>query len=478
MIGYLRKSLPGRVIGLLILGFGLLNALTVYLFFEERGRAVRLSQMEDLVVRSAAIDRLLNTTPQQRHGQIISSVSTARLTFTVTEEPLVAEHQQADREHPLFQQLSQESRISSLARLAIGPRYYWCHSWVKNLLNMEMPFSHYDRMRPIAVISMRQSNGGWLNAALMPDSSFPGWVAALLVALTLFTLSVLIVVLIVRRVTRPLALLTRATDKVGRGSWQPIPERGPEDVRRTARAFNRMQQRIERFVQNRTQMLAAISHDLRTPLTSLRLQAEFIADTATREKMLHTLDELQEMTDATLDFTREESSREASRKVDMDALIASLCDDLEAAGLTADFSPGERMTLECRPAAIKRALQNLIENANYYASGARISLTRQQDELVISVIDSGPGIAEADWQRVFDPFVRLETSRNRNTGGIGLGLAIVRSVAHAHGGEIYLNNIQTQTEIQARVKGLEAQLRLPVSCCSGAGQPQESRTDR
>lgn len=456
MIRYLQKSLPGRMIGLLVLVFGLVNAVTVYIFFEELGRRIRWTHMEDLVTRTASIERLLTGTPSELHAEILQSVSTERFQFALQPLAAVDADNVAAVEHPLYQQLLQitDSEPEQFS-LSIGPRYYWCHSWVKNLLRPQLFFDDsYDGRRPIAIISIRREQG-WLNGVLLSKSAFPGWMVAVLVALSLFTLTVIAVVVVVRRVTRPLDLLAAASDQFGRGeSIAAIPEQGPEDVRRTTRAFNRMWDRLNRHLNNRTQMLAAISHDLRTPLTSLRLQVEFIEDPAIRERMLATLDEMQEMTEATLAFTREDTTGEASRTVDLAALIESLCDDLTELGFRVECAESSRIPYKCRPGAIKRALTNLIENACHYGNSARVSLIQDADELKIVVADQGTGIPETEWGRVFDPFVRLEGSRNRNTGGIGLGMSIVRTVAHAHGGEVTLRNLQPT--------GFEVTVSLPV----------------
>ncbi|WP_370280627.1 sensor histidine kinase [Pontibacterium sp.] len=455
MIGYLQKSLPGRVIGLLILVFGLVNAATVYIFFEERGRAVRWTHMEDLVARSASMGRLLDETPQELHAQILESVSTERFQFAIQPVAAVDVNNIAEREHPLFTQLlAKTPSPSDQVNLSISPRYYWCYSWIKNLLQPRFSFNKQDGRRPLAIVSIRRGDQGWLNGVLMSKSAFPGWLIAVLVALCLFTLTVVAVVLIVRHVTRPLEVLTDASEQFGRGeTFDLLPEQGPEDVRRTTRAFNRMRDRLERYVVSRTQMLAAISHDLRTPLTSLRLQAEFIDDVKTRAKILDTVSEMQEMTEATLAFTREDASKEDDRTIDLAALIESLCEDLGDIGLEVECQELARIPYTCRPGAIKRALTNVIENACNYGGCATVAVVQSDNELEIKVTDQGPGIPEADRERVFDPFVRLETSRNRNTGGIGLGLSITRTVAHAHGGDVLLRNLEPQ--------GLEVTVSLP-----------------
>jgi signal transduction histidine kinase len=199
-------------------------------------------------------------------------------------------------------------------------------------------------------------------------------------------------------------------------------------------------------------MLAAISHDLRTPLTSLRLRAEFVTDEETREKLLGTIEEMQAMTEATLVFAREEATGEPTRTVDLAALLESLCADLADLGWSVSFAEAEPMAYRCRADALRRALRNLIENAVRYGGQARVALGASADGIEITIDDDGPGIPPQDLERVFQPFVRLELSRNRSTGGVGLGLAIARGIIRAHGGDILLAN---------RPHGLRALLRLP-----------------
>jgi signal transduction histidine kinase len=234
-----------------------------------------------------------------------------------------------------------------------------------------------------------------------------------------------------------------------------LAESGPLDIRQTTRAFNRMGGRLQRFVQDRTRMLAAISHDLRTPITTLRLRAEFVDDEETRAKILETLEEMQRMTEATLAFAREEANAEDTRTVDLAALVDSVCADLADLGQDVAFSGPERLPYACRPLSLKRALRNLIENAVAYGERARVALAAGDDGLRVMIDDDGPGIPEADFERVFQPFVRLEESRSLETGGIGLGMAIARSIVRAHGGEIELEN--------RRGGGFRVTIRLPVA---------------
>ncbi|HIC80537.1 MAG TPA: HAMP domain-containing protein, partial [Kiloniellaceae bacterium] len=269
-------------------------------------------------------------------------------------------------------------------------------------------------------------------------------------------------------ITRPLRALSGAAERLGRGeNLEPLAETGPEDVRRTTRAFNAMQERLTRFVRDRTRMLAAISHDLRTPITALRLRAEFVEDAETRQKILETLEEMSGMIEAVIGFARDEATAEATRRVDLVALIQSQIDDLADQGEKVTFqTAGIEGTLsyDCRPTALKRLLHNLIGNALRYAGAARVSLIRDDQALSVLVEDEGPGIPAEQLEQVFDPFFRVEGSRSQDTGGVGLGLAIARSIAHAHGGDLVLENRPEG--------GLCARLTLPAE---QPGQPPGPR---
>lgn len=272
-----------------------------------------------------------------------------------------------------------------------------------------------------------------------------------------FVLSVLVLAvgggIFARRIARPLKALSDAADRLGRGEQhRPLPETGPDDLRKTADAFNRMQDRLHRFVSDRTQMLAAIGHDLRTPLTTLRLRAEYVKDPALQDRIITTIDEMQTMVDATLAFAKGDAAAAETRTVDLNALLGSLCEDMAEIYPSIGFTEGERLNFRCRPENLRRALRNLIENAVRYGSAARVSLATSDAEVRISIDDDGPGIPENQLDAVFSPFLRLEDSRNRQTGGVGLGLSIARAIAHQHGGEIHLSN---------RKPGLRAIMILP-----------------
>lgn len=203
---------------------------------------------------------------------------------------------------------------------------------------------------------------------------------------------------------------------------------------------SRLLSQLSRFVEDRAKMLAALSHDLRTPITSLRLHAEFIEEAETRAKISETLDEMQQMAEATLLFAREEASREQARLVDLGALVSSVCSELVGAGRHVLYQDTGDFKLCCRPVGVKRALRNIVENAVFYGKCARVSVFLEDSQVAIVVDDDGPGIPEEDFEKVFKPFVRLESSRSRETGGVGLGLSIASSIIRSHGGDIFLKN--------------------------------------
>lgn len=258
----------------------------------------------------------------------------------------------------------------------------------------------------------------------------------------------------VRRATKPVSLFAAAAERLGISlSADPLPETGTGEVRRAARAFNTMQSRLKRFIQDRTQMLAAISHDLRTPITRMRLRAEFVDDDVQRGKMLADLEEMEAMIKATLAFARDDAANETSEDVDVAALIKTIVADQTEAGHAATYNGPDSLSLSARPLGLKRALTNLIENAVKYGERADVMLARSETDVEICVDDAGPGIPDADKEQVFTPFFRLEGSRSRDTGGTGLGMTIARNAVRSMGGDIELIN---------RPVGLRAKVTLPA----------------
>lgn len=274
----------------------------------------------------------------------------------------------------------------------------------------------------------------------VPATDLPYRVIALLVllGLTVAALSVWSV----RRLTRPLVKLAEAASGLARNLNQPpLPENGPQEVRQATQAFNTMQRDLKRLIDTRAQALSAVSHDLRLPITRLRLRLEAGIEPALREKMEHDLTEMDTMIGHTLDFLRAGSNVEAPVPVNLDALLDSVAEDMEELGATITRSGKTRQALLARPHALRRCFANLFDNARRYGGG-RIDLTVEDTETAvqITITDHGPGIAPADLDKVCEPYFRLESSRARHTGGTGLGLAIAKAIAEAHGGTLTLTS--------------------------------------
>lgn len=243
------------------------------------------------------------------------------------------------------------------------------------------------------------------------------------------------------RVTRPLARFAEAADRLGVDlRAPPLPEHGSRELRKAARAFNQMQDRLRRLIDDRTMMLAAISHDLRTVLTRLKLRAEFIDDPQQHDKAVADIDEMRAMLDASLSFAREDTAEEQRTSVDLSSLLQSLCDDLADAGSKVAFEGPTRLAYWSQPVAMRRAFANLIGNALKYGNEAHVIARHAQGGVTVEIGDRGPGIPAAMREQVFAPFFRLEGSRSRETGGTGLGLSVARSVIRRHGGDITLQD--------------------------------------
>jgi signal transduction histidine kinase len=246
--------------------------------------------------------------------------------------------------------------------------------------------------------------------------------------------------LAVRYATRPLRQLAEAADALGRNlDAVPLPETGPLETRRAVRAFNGMQQRLRRMVAERSRALAAVSHDLRTPLTRLRLRAELVGDRQLRQQMVADVADMQAMIEATLDYLRDLRS-ESPRPIDLNALLSSLAQDERSLGRQVTLSGEANAPYVGRLSALKRAIANLVNNAIQYAGAAELRVVDEAGRLQLIVEDRGPGIAPAELARVTEPYYRVDASRSRETGGVGLGLAIAKDVAVLHGGELQLEN--------------------------------------
>ena len=284
----------------------------------------------------------------------------------------------------------------------------------------------------------------WLNldAQIVPKS----WSLQIVLFVLEFLLAigVLFYLWSINRFIQPLKQFALAAKRLGENLYaSPLPEKGPIEVRKATRAMNHMQEQLRSLIRDRTQMLAAISHDLRTPITRLKLRSQFINDESLRDKNIHDCDEMEAMIAATLDFAKDDSQRSKMVKLEFSSLLTSLCDDLHDVHQNVHYHAfTKKIVLQGRPLPLKRAFNNIIENALKYGHVANVQMKidRDNDNVVVFVDDNGPGIPKKHLEKVFSPFFRSDASRSRDTGGTGLGLAVARDIIRMHGGDISLQN--------------------------------------
>ena len=459
-------SLFGRMVSVLFLGLLVAQLISVGLLLRDRGETLFHTMGQNVVERVASAVRLLNAIPADLRGEAVTALSSTELRVSLDDG--VADPVQGDLGRV-------GDSLRRQLRAALGPEARFLLRTDRGA--MAMP-AHMRAMHPAAGGDGGMGPGGMMRAMpvmarlvdvqvqlgdtawvrferVLPESLFD-WPQRLLLLLGILLASVVVVSAVaVRWVTRPLQVLAVAAEGLGRDIQRPrLPEGGPREVANAARAFNTMQARLRRFIEDRSRILAAVSHDLKTPITRLRLRSEMLKDEAVADDVRRDLDDMEAMVMATLDFMRGTHSEESSRPVDVDSVIEALVEDLPDAQGRVAVSGHCHRPFVGKPLALRRCLGNLIENAIRYGECARISVEDTPDTLRIRVIDEGPGIPEVELERVFDPFYRLEGSRSEETGGTGLGLGIARNLARAHGGDLVLRNRQS-------VSGLEAILTLP-----------------
>lgn len=292
----------------------------------------------------------------------------------------------------------------------------------------------------IAMISMQLPDQTWVNVGMVPVQVPPITNHGTISSTSLMAGGlVLVAILLVGRLTRPLKVVAEAARRFSTGAEVvPIAEGGPTEVRQLATAFNDMQVRIRKLMDDRSQTLAAISHDLKSPLTRLRFRTVDMADEGARAEIEADIAEMEAMIEGALAFLRGDRSDEPVRPVDLTSLVEAIVTDLDEMGRPAAVVAPRAVVIAGRKLALKRALTNVIENAIKYGGRADVVVTAEGARARVEVTDRGPGIADADKEAVFAPFHRLEGSRNKETGGVGLGLTVARSIVRAHGGEVTL----------------------------------------
>jgi signal transduction histidine kinase len=435
------RSIAGRTFLVLLVGLFAVQVIALTIHALDRVEVQRAQQAREAIGRTAALWRTVMMAEPGRRDAIARGFDLAEgMVASVDARPLAPDR-------GLLPDTMGDRLAQGLARIGGPP-----HMRPREVLVGGEP-------RRLVTVSLRLPDGAWLNVTARPPTPRPWSSPGFLAALALMTAAVAgLSFWAVRRTTRPISDLAAAAERLGRDVNAPrLPEAGPAEVAQAAAAFNTMADRISRFVADRTTMLAAIGHDLRTPITRLRLRAEFVEDEATRAKILADLDEMERMVAGTLAFARDESAAEPMGRLDLAALLRTIADEAnDVAGEEVVSVTGpDQLAVQARPGALKRALANLVGNAVAYGGRCMVRLSGPEGGMVrIAVEDEGPGIPEAERERVFQPFHRLEPSRSRETGGTGLGLPIARTILRGHGGDVTIANRSP--------RGLTATVTLPA----------------
>ncbi len=458
----LRRLLPKSLIGqiALVMAGALLvaQAINFSLIFTERQRLTRAQLEGPPVARFVLIaQRLADASPAEREDLLPRRGRRGRFTLD-RESPVPAGDDDALldrlREAALANGVAlRDARAAIVEDVPTGPMDARERLSPEDRQRMD---DRRQRLRTL-VLSIQLTDGTWLTGRMIAPRPNP-WVIARPLIATLLTYLIVLAAMIwvARRLARPLRELAAAAERFhGRGEAPRVEPGGPADVNRAILAFNAMSARAGAMLDEKDRMLGAIGHDLRTPLASLRIRAESVEPEEDRAAMIATIEEMAAMLDDTLALARSGRAVEEVRAVDLAALADTVVEEYRALGKEVTLVEGASGSARVQPRLLRRAVRNLVANAVTYAGATRVAVRADGGDRLIEVIDSGPGIAEAELGRVLEPFYRVEPSRSRETGGSGLGLTLARAAAQAHGGELELENRPEG--------GLIARLRLPAS---------------
>ncbi len=461
----LPRSLFWRLMLVLVIGLIMAQVIGSVILLRDRQNLVQYNLGRHLVDQVTSVVRLIEESRPEDRERIIQVFDSPEFRVLLSDTPRPLE-ENAVSPAWLTSKLRRRLPASKKVVVSIVPmsESQGYHRTERYQRQIERP-QRDSRLRKMRILrhagflaQVQLQSGEWLIFHRPVPSDIQSRHTKLLTYLVILVISIALLSFIaVRYVTRPLALLAKAADDLGRDIQSPpLQEKGSAEVRRAARAFNTMQSRLRRYIEDRGEVLAAVSHDLKTPITRLRLRSEMLEDEKIQEKFNQDLDEMEHMVSATLDFMRGTESSEKPVPVDIMALLEALRDDMSDLGAKVQLQPAKLKPYPGRPLLLKRCLTNLIENAVRYGEEANIRVEQSKELLQIVIADRGPGIPEAEQERIFKPFVRGEASRSKDTGGNGLGLSIARNIARAHGGELTLRSGGDGV-------GLEAVVSLPLA---------------
>lgn len=444
------KKLAARLVILLVSALAIAQAVVVFVLHDEQRIVAETMAHGQALNQAVTLARLLSRHPKEQADDLAAAFGSRMTCATVEATPANA---------PARAPGEAETHLSETLGRMLHGEYAGTPSVILRRSETEEPpcgerppggptHFHGERPPPVrpagsysAEMIVPLVDGRTLHYISVIDTpTVPMWIVTVSFLLSAVAVAAVVVVS-VRHQTRTLRDLADAAERLGRGEdAPPLDDRGPAEIAVAIHAFETMRDRLRRFMGERLRLLAAVSHDLRTPLTTLRLKAEFVDDEAVRDDLVATLDELTAITEATLAFTRAEASHEETRRIALDELVGEVVGDFRLAGANAELDAPRPAPFEGRPVALKRAVRNVVENAIRYGGSARVTILDEPERVRIVVEDDGPGLPADRIDEAFQPFVRLEPSRSRETGGLGLGLSIARGIVQSHGGAIALVN--------------------------------------
>ncbi len=443
------NSIEGRMFAVLAISIVLMLSILVIFDIADRKSPLEWTESAVTLNRLSKMQAVLENVSADRRSEVLRSLSGCHDGYTLTTQqydPLDVDADTSRVRDGIAQRLAIDRNNVSVGHAELTREDFSYHDCDES--EIELPMT-------AIVVSIQLQSGEWFNTEVHPHE----WhLQDLLTRIARYTLALILAgvfsLFLIRRLSKPLNQLTDAARQFADGlKVSPVDVSGPPDLKRAIQSFNAMQQRVADDVRKRTDTLAAISHDLRTPLTALRIRGELVEDEETRGDLVASIDKMDKVIASALEYLRGESRSEPFRDIDLSALLASECTDFEEAGQSARFTGESGVQCSCRPDALARAVRNLIENANKYGGGASVGLHAGHDYIDISVSDTGPGIPEDKVDEALEPFRRLSMARESQQGGFGLGLAIVDAIAKGHDGVLILAANEPS--------GLVATIRLP-----------------
>jgi len=459
----LPQSLIGQISLIMLCGVLAILSVTMQFFSDDRQRALNFVSSDSSIERVSSLVTLLNNTSVDLHDDIISASESRGFRLSLSEQAIVKEGASSLLAEKLKGLLT-DTNAQDIRIVAANIKFPDRKKNLKYNHNGK-PIAHQAKERLAIKLtgSVLLSGQNWLNFRSAINDEATRLPVKTIVWVMLFTVLVLMAMAwTVKRALKPIETLAVVAKRVGvERDFKTITEAGPSEVIPAISAFNQMQANLSTFIDDRSKMLAAISHDLRTPITSLRLRLEFIEPGEDQNRMLETVHQMEKMLKATLDFAKDDSQKEAKQDLEVVSLLTTICDDYRDRNIDIQLISVNKLIFRLWPVAFRRVIENIINNSIAYGKDdfgeVHISMEVHlvADNLVISIRDTGSGIEESLFDEIIKPFVRLDKARDTEDSSVGLGLAISHSIVQAHAGKIAFTNLPTG--------GLNVEISLPCS---------------